>query len=54
MTYNEFTKLWNPLSHLYNIVRISDRTELLRGASKESAEEIIKQVGGRNVEIYIY
>lgn len=54
MNYNEFTQLPNQIDHLYNIVRIYDRSEMLRGASKKSVVDFIKETRKEDYIIFIY
>jgi hypothetical protein len=54
MNYEEFKQLLRPHDKLYNIVRISDNKDILRGASVKSVEEMADLVGSENIKIFIY
>ena len=54
MNYEEFENYEFKSYHLYNIIRISDGSSLLRGASVKSVYEMSEMVGRDNIKIYIY
>lgn len=54
MTYEEFINYEFKHNHLYNIVRICDSKEVLRGASVKSVHKMAELVGKDDIKIYVY
>lgn len=54
MTYNEFLHYKFKSNHLYNIIRLIDNKEILRGASVTSVFEMAKLIGLDKIKINIY
>lgn len=48
MTYNSFINQRNRLGNLYNVIRISDKKEVLRGGNYNSVISLI----GEDVNLY--